>query len=321
MRRRALLLAAATPLARPVLAQPSVARIGWLTAQRPASLAAFLPALREGLAEAGWVEGRNLVIEYRYGDDDLSRVPALLSELLGARVQAIVVQGAAVAEVVRLRPPAPVLFAISSNPVAAGLARSLSQPNPGMSGVSFMLEELNEKRLELLREIRPWLRRLAVIANPHHAGEELERAEAERAAARWDVRIAFHHARTRTELDAVLAEVAADAPDGVVVFSDGFALQNSGRLARFALDQRLPLVGGWRSFAEAGALCAYGPRLQESYRRLAHHVDRVLRGARPEDLPIERPRLFEFVFNLRTAAAIGLNVPVGVLARADEVIE
>lgn len=318
-RRSILLLAGALPC--PSLAQPRQARLGVLTAQRPASMATFLPALRGGLADAGWVEGRNLTIDYRYGDDDVSRVPALLDELVASRVQAVVVQGAAVVEVVRLRPPIPVLFAVSGNPVSAGFARSLSEPNPGLSGVTFMLEELNEKRLELLREIRPSLGRVAVIANPHHAGEELERAEAGRAASRFGLAVAFHHARNTAELDAALAAIAADPPDGLLLFSDGFALQNRDRLTRFAIDRQLPLAAGWRSFAEAGAVIAYGPRLEESYRRLAHHVSRVLRGARAEELPIERPRLFELVVNLRTAAAIGIDLPTAVLARADQVIE
>jgi len=316
--RRALL---AVPLAAPALAQPAPPRIGWLTAQRESSLAPFIPALRAGLVERNLVDGRDIRLDFRFGEDDAARVPALLDELLRLPVRVLLVQGAAVAPVIRARPPVPVVFVMSSDPVAAGLAESLSRPPPGVTGITFLSAELNGKRVELLRELRPDLARLAVLSNPAHPGEQRERAEAAAAAARLGLAARFHQARNWEQLEAAFAAIAQEGAQGLSVFADGFALQNRAVIARFAADQRVPLVSGWRAFAEAGALLSYGPRLEESYRRLAHFVARILRGARPEEMPIEQPRHFELVVNQRAAAAIGLDVPVALLARADLVLE
>jgi putative ABC transport system substrate-binding protein len=316
--RRALL---SLPLAAPALAQAALPRIGWLTAQREASLAPFIPALRAGLAERNLVEGRDIRLDFRFGEDEIARVPALMEELLRLPVRVLLVQGAAVAPAVRARPPVPLLFVMSSDPVAAGLAESLARPPAGVTGITFLSAELNGKRVELLRELRPSLTRLAVLSNPAHPGEVLERAETARAAARLGLALSAHHARNAAELAAALAAIAAEAAEGLLAFADGFTLQNRAAIARFAAERRIPLVSGWRAFAEAGAVVSYGPRLEESYRRLAHFVARILRGARPEEMPIEQPRSFELVVNLHAAAAIGIEVPTALLARADLVLE
>lgn len=315
---RRLLLAS---LATPALAQTPPVRIGWLTAQREASLAPFIPALRAGLAERNLVEGRDIDIVFRFGNDEPTRVPDLLGALLRAQVRVLVVQGAAAAAVIRARPPVPVVFVMSSDPVAAGLAESLSRPPPSVTGITFLSAELNAKRIELLRELHPRLARLAVLSNPGHPGEGLERAAVAAAADRLGLVVRYHHARTGAELSGSLAAIAAEGAEALAVFADGFALQNRDAIARFAMAQRIPLVSGWRAFAEAGALLSYGPRLEESYRRLAHFVARILRGARPEEMPIEQPRIFELVVNMRTAAALGLTIPTNLLARADLVLE
>jgi putative ABC transport system substrate-binding protein len=321
-RRRLLATALSAPaLAPAVMAQPAPVRIGWLTAQREASLATFIPALRLGLAERNLVEGRDIDILFRFGDDNLARVPDLLGDLLRAQVRVLVVQGAAVAHVVRARPPVPVAFVVSSDPVAASLAESLSRPPPGVTGITFLSAELNAKRVELLRELRPQLARLAVLSNPTHPGDALERESVEGAAARLGLAAQFHHARTAQELQAALAAIEAGQAEAMTVFSDGFALQNRAAIARFAIARRMPLAAGWRAFAEAGALFSYGPRLDDSYRRLAHFVARILRGTRPEDMPIEQPRVFELAVNLHTAATLGATVPTSLLARADLVLE
>ncbi|WP_372623567.1 ABC transporter substrate-binding protein [Falsiroseomonas sp.] len=320
---RRTLLAAPFLAAAPARAQPSrpLARIGWLTAQREASLTPFLPALRAGLAEARLVEGRNLEIAYRFGDDDAARLPALLAELVRLPVHVLLAQGVAVAPVIRARPPVPVVFVMSSDPVAAGLAESLARPAPGTTGVTFLSAEMNGKRVELLRDLLPGLTQLAILANPAHPGEAMERAVAEGVAARFGIATAMHHTRNAAELELAFARLAAAPPGALLAFADGFALQNRAAIARFAMALRIPLVSGWRAFAEAGALLSYGPVLPDSYRRLAHFVDRILRGTRPEAMPIEQPRSFELVVNQRTAAAIGLEVPTHLLARAEAVIE
>lgn len=249
-RRSLLALPLAAPaLALPALSQPGPPRIGWLTAQREASLAPFIPALRAGLVERNLVDGQDIRLDFRFGDDDAARVPALLDELLRLPVRVLLVQGAAVAPVIRARPPVPVVFVMSSDPVAAGLAESLSRPPPGVTGITFLSAELNSKRVGLLRELRPDLARLAVLSNPAHPGEQLERAEAAAAAARLGIAARFHQARNAPQLEAAFAAIAQDGAQGLSVFADGFALQNRAAIARFAAGQRIPLVSGWRVFA------------------------------------------------------------------------
>jgi putative ABC transport system substrate-binding protein len=318
MLRRALL---ALPLASPAIAQTAPVRIGWLSAQRPESLAQFIPVLRAGLAERGLAEGRDIAIEYRFAQDDIAQVPALLQDLVRAQVRLVLVQGAAVQVAFRESPPVPLVFALSGDPVAAGLTESLARPRRGSTGVTFMMPELSGKRMELLRELDPALRDVAIIANPVHSGENLERDEAREMAAALGLSVAVHHARSAAELEAALAALGSRPPGAIQALSDGFVLQNIGRIAAFARERRVPLITGWRSMAQAGALMSYGPVLTESYRRLAYFVERILRGTRPEEMPIERPRNFELVVNLRTAAATGLDVPTALLARADEVLE
>ncbi len=311
-------------LALPALAQGPArgrpVRIGWLTGQRAASLAPYLATFREAMAELGHVEGRNLIIEYRHGDEDISRVPALAQELAALPVSVLMVQGVA-AQVPQLGLKVPVAFVMSADPVLAGLAPSLARPAHNMTGLTFMSAELNGKRLELLRDIVPGLRRVAVLANPEHPGMELERAAAMETGRRLGVEVAFHTTRTVAELDQALHRLPDSRPQAISVLADGFALQHRQRLADFAVQHRLPLIAGWSIFAESGALCVYGPRLRESYRRLAYFVDRLIRGTQPADMPIERPTVFEFVLNQRTARSIGTTMPPHLLAMADQIID
>jgi putative tryptophan/tyrosine transport system substrate-binding protein len=300
---------------------PTVARIGWLTAQRAPSLAPYLEALRSGLAEVGHEEGRNLLIEYRYGDDDIARVPELAAGLVRLSVSLIVVQGAAVSVLQRMNLPVPVVYVTSGDPVAAGFADSLSRPQGNMTGMTFMSAEMNVKRLELLREIVPDLRRVAVVANPDHPGEHLERAYLEETGKRLGLALAYFQTRNHGELTAAFERMASDPPQGICVLADGFAVQNRHRIVDFAMSQRVPVISGWLVFAQSGALCTYGPRLAASYRRLASYIDRILKGAKPADLPIERPTTFELILNLRTSRALDIPIPPTLLARADEVIE
>ena len=317
--------AAAWPLAASaqVAAQggAKVARIGWLTAQQAASLTPYIAAMRSALAELGYVEGRNLLIEFRYGDDVIERVPELAAELVRQPVDLIVAQGAAAFEVRQLGLPVPVVFSMSADPVEAGFADSLARPRGNMTGVTLMAVELNGKRLELLQEIVPNLRRVAVLGNPEHPGARLERAFSDETAKRLDLTIDYRPSRTREELANVLDTIAAQPPQAISLLADGFAIQNRQVIFDFAMRQRIPVVSGWPIFARSGAICTYGPRQTESYRRLAYYIDRILKGANPADLPIERPTAFEFVVNQRTARTLGLTIPPSVLVRADEVIE
>lgn len=303
-------------------AQPTAApvRIGWLTAQRPPVFGPYLDAFRDALAERGYVEGRNLRIEFRFGDDDVRRVPALAAELVQSGVDLLVVQGAAVYEVSRLDLKVPIVYVYSGDPVVAGVAASLARPGRNMTGLTFMAAELNAKRLELLDEMLPSLRRVALLANPEHPGERDERAVSQIAARNLGLAVQYEPVRNLQELEAALQRLAAAAPQAILLFADAFAVQNRERIIAFGMQHRAPVVSGWPVFAESGALCTFGPRLVDSYRRLGGYADQVLRGARPADLPIEQPATFETVINLRTAEALGLRVAETTLLRADRVI-
>jgi len=322
MRRRRLLFASAAVAALPRIAvgQARPARVGWLTAQRPPSLTPYVAAFRESLGELGFVDGKNLTIEYRYGDDDLGKVPGLADELVKLPVDVIVVQGEAVLELRSLRLPVPVVYAYSGDPVAAGLAESLARPNASMTGLTYLALELNGKRLELLRELVPGVRRVALLANPEYPGEAAERENSQAMARRLGLDVRHVPARTSDELTSAFARIGASRTQAISLFADSFTVQNRGRIVEFALRERLPLISSWPVFAHAGALCTYGPRLPDSYKRLAYYVDRVLRGTKPAELPIEQPTTIETIVNLKTADAIGVPVQQAVLVRADQVL-
>jgi putative ABC transport system substrate-binding protein len=314
---------AAAALPRPPAAQNAASslRIGWISAQRPDGVASFIEALRAGLVSHGYVEGVNLAIEYRFGDDSLDRVSDLTAELLRLRVALIIAQGAAVPVVATLAPPVPVVYAYSGDPTSAGFADSLARPLGNMTGVTFMAAELNGKRIELLRELVPGLRRVAVMGHPQHPGVHLERAASEQTAERLGVTIGYFPTRTHDDLAGAFSAIDANLPQAISLLPDAFTIQNRRTIVDFATRRRIPVISGWAMFAESGALCTYGPRLSESYRRLAYFVDRILKGAKPGELPIEQPTHFELVLNLRTAKALDLAVPESLIARADELIE
>jgi putative ABC transport system substrate-binding protein len=325
VKRRAFLAStlAAAMLPRRLVAQgaPKTARIGWLTGQQASSLTPYLAAMRAGFADLGYIEGRNLTIEYRYGDDAIERVPELAAELVKFGVDLIIAQGAAVSIVSQLGLPVPVVYVFSGDPVSAGFADSLARPRGNMTGLTFMAAELNGKRLEMLRDIVPDLRRVAIIANSEHPGSQLERTYSEDVGRKLGLTIQYYPTRNRDELAGAYSAMTADLPQAISLFADGFAIQNRQSIIDFATSHKMPVVSGWPVFARSGALCTYGPRLSESYRRLADYVDRILKGAKPADLPIEQPTKFETVVNLRTAKLLNLTVPQSLLVSADEVIE
>jgi putative ABC transport system substrate-binding protein len=298
-----------------------LARIGWVTAQQASSLTPYVEAFRSGLADLGYIEGRNLVLVLRYGDDNLERVPELAAELVRVPVDLIVSQGAADVLINKLDLPVPVVYAFSGDPVAAGFAESLARPHANMTGLTLMAPELTAKRLELLREMIPDLRRVAILFYPEHPGQDSERAYSEGTAQRLGIALTYFATSTSDDLHRALAAMAVEPPQAISLFADGFAVQNRERIFDFTTNRRIPVISGWPIFAESGALCTYGPDLAVSYRRLAYYVDRVLKGAKPAELPIEQPTKFELVLNLRSARKLGLTIPETILVRADRVIE
>ena len=301
--------------------QPTMAVVGILNGGAPGEYAHFVAAFRQTLSDAGYVEGRNLAIETRYADDQPDRVAPLAEELVRLPVDVLVTQGTATWTVVGLKSAVPVVFIFSADPVEAGFAQSLARPSGNATGLTLMSVELNGKRLELLREIMPATLRVAILANPHHRGEHLERRESEETAQRLGITIQYLPVHDLAELEASFEPIRSGSPQAIVVFPDPLVIQNRQRIIAFAMVQRIPVVSGWSIFARSGALCTYGPRLTESYRRAAYYVDRIFKGAKAADLPIERPTKFELVINLNTAKALGLAMPPSLLARADEVIE
>lgn len=296
-------------------------RLGWLTAQQATSLVPFLGAFRAGLAELGYRENDNLEIDYRYGDDNLLRVAPLAADLVRKQVDLLVVQGAAVPLVYELKLPVPAVYVFSGDPVVAGFADSLTHPRGNMTGLTFMAAELNAKRLEMLRDTIPGLRRVAIIANPEHPGSEIERTYAEETARKLGLETEFFGTPTEARLNSAFATLDTRPPQAISLFADGFAIQYRQRIIDYGMKHRAPVISGWSIFARSGAICSYGPKLSESYRRLAYYVDRVLKGTSPSQLPIERPTKFETVVNLKTAKLLGLTVPDSIIASADELIE
>ena len=268
MRRREFLgvlgsAAAAWPLGARAQGSATTARIGWLTAQKADSLTPFLDALRAGFVELGYVEGRNLTIVFRYGDDDINRLPELATQLVQIPVDVIMAQGAAVSVVNRLNLPVPVVFASSGDPVSAGFAQSLARPGRNLTGVTFMAAELNGKRLELLRDFIPDLRHVAIVANPEHPGEHLERDYSETTGRRLGMDVDYYPTRSTGELAAAFAKMAANRPQAISLFADGFAIQNRESIINFGLSHKVPVISGWPVFAASGAICTYGPRLTD----------------------------------------------------------
>lgn len=301
--------------------QPKIARLGWVTTGSVATINPFLDALRDGLAAKGYVEGRNLTIAARYTDGDVASVVPLAEELTRLPVDLIATQGTATRLLQKVSTKVPIVFVFSADPVLGGIADSLARPGGNMTGITVMSIELNGKRLELLREIMPGLRRVAIMASPTHFGEELERANSVEMAQKLGITVQYYPTPSPAELKRAYTSIAADPPQALIVFPDPITFGHREQIVDFANSQRVPIISGWADFADAGALCTYGPRLSESYRRLAYYVDRVLKGERPADLPIERPTVFELVLNLKTAKALGITVPPTILARADRIIE
>ena len=254
-----LLAVAAVPRTVAAPGVTKVVHIGWLTAQQASSLAPYVDAMRIALADLGYVEGRNLVIEFRYGDDVIERVPELAAELARLPIDLIVAQGAAAFEVRGLGLPIPIVYSMSADPVSAGFADSLARPRGNMTGVTLMAVEFNGKRLELLQEIVPELRRVAIVGNPEHPGSHLERAFSEETARRLGLTIEYLPTRTRDELTSVLSAISAHPPQAISLLADGFAIQNRQIIIDFAMHHRAPVISGWPIFARSGAVCTYGP--------------------------------------------------------------
>jgi putative ABC transport system substrate-binding protein len=278
----------------------------------------YYDAFRAGMADLGYVEGKTVVFHTRLGESPDELAAALINE----RPDLIVAAGGAAVRSVRAVPHAlPVVFSFSGDPVAAGFVKSLAQPGHNISGISLMSLELVGKRMELLRESVPNLRKVAILANAEHPGEQLERSTSIASAKALGLEYEYFQVQKAHELDAALAGIVKSGAEAMVVFPDALTVGNRQRIADVALKARIAAISGWAEFADSGFLISYGPNLRVSYRRLATFADKVLKGAKVGTLPVERPSVVEMVYNARTAHALGREVPKAVVARADRVLQ
>ncbi len=277
-------------------------------------------AFREAMSAAGYVEGRNLVFELRYAEGRPERLRGLAEELVQLRPNLIVAFGGDVVPFAQAATRSlPIVGIMSLDPVRAGIVPSLAHPGGNLTGFTFLLSELAGKRLEFLREVMPRLSRVAMVWNPDHPDPDLRDTQA--AATRLGISLQSVEVRRPEELDAALATVARDRAEAMIVVSSRQMIQRQAQLLDFAARNKLPLVTGWGSWVQNGALFSYGPNLDEIVRRSVGHVDKILRGTKPGDIPIEQPTRFELIVSLKAATALGLTVPPSLLARADRVLE
>ena len=317
-----ILLVALSLLAAPLLAEAQqagrAARVGWI-ALNPGPTPAQREAFLRGMRDHGWTEGQNFVIDDRWGEREQAR--DLAAELVRLKVNVIVTQGPMVFGARTEAGSVPVVFAFSGDPVEARLVASLARPGGNLTGVTFLSLELVGKRLELLKEALPRHSRVAILANQEHPGERAELKESEVAEGRLGLRVQYVPVRTVSDFDAAFNAMERERGRAIVAFPDVLMMRQARAIAAFAARRRIPAVSGWPEFAEAGNLMTYGPKLDESYRNLANYVDKILKGTKPADLPVEQPMRFELVINMKAAKALGITCPPSILVRADRVIE
>jgi putative ABC transport system substrate-binding protein len=322
-RRRALsaMGAVTAALALRAAAQGPQFRIAWASPTSAADGSPFFDELRRGLREMGYVEGRNLVIEAYWGENSAERIGKMIAEVVASHPSVIVAQGGTAPPMRKATSSIPVVFGYSGDPVEAKLVESLSRPGGNMTGISFLTLDLVGKRIELIKEVLPSVRRIAVVANPQHPGDQAERRASQSAATSLGLPLEYHEARNTAQLGEAMAAIEKARSDAVVFFPVQNVINNRERIAAWSIRTRIPTVSGWAQFTEGGNLMSYGPNLRDSSRRLAFYVDRILKGATPAELPVELPSRVELALNMKTARALGIKVPQSVLVRADRVIE
>jgi putative tryptophan/tyrosine transport system substrate-binding protein len=315
----------AAPVAVEAQQAAKIARIGWLSGSVAAN-----PHLREaflqGLRDLGYVEGRNVVIEYRSAEGKVERLPALAAELVALKVDVIVTGGGTHAPLAAKQATRtlPIVFAGAGDPVGSGLVTSLARPGGNVTGLSLLTSELVGKCLEQLKQAVPGVTRVAVLWHPGALGERTEKdmlKGAEVAGRELGVRLQFVEARGRADFDRAFSDMTRARAGALTVWASVMFTNERRRLVDLAAKNRLPAVYPLREFVDAGGLMAYGPNLADLFRRPATYVDKILKGAKPADLPVEQPTIIELVINLKTAKALGLTIPPSVLLRADQVIE
>jgi putative ABC transport system substrate-binding protein len=325
MRRRELLflLAGATTTPRALRAQQKAEPVvGFLSSRSPGEAATVVAAFHQGLAETGYVQGQNVAIEYRWAEGRYDRLPVLAAELVGLKVDMIVATGGTPSALAAKNATSkiPIVF-VSSDPVKYGLVASLSRPGGNLTGFSLLGDELLPKRLELLSELVPQARVIALLVNPNNTDTERSVGDVQEAARVKGVQLHILTAGTASEIDAAFASLVQLHAGSLVVGADPFFDGRREQLVALASRHTVPAIYWLREFAASGGLISYGPSLAAAYRQAGTYAGIILSGAKPADLPVQQPTTFELVVNLKTAKALGLTVPQSILARADEVIE
>jgi putative ABC transport system substrate-binding protein len=303
--------------------QPATPVIGFLSSWSPEAFASEIAAFRGGLAEAGFIEGKNVTIEYRWAEGQNTRLSGLASDLVKRQVAVIVTAGgtppalAAKAATATL----PIVFAIGTDPVAFGLVDGLNRPGGNLTGVTSLFDEVAPKRLELLHELVPAATIVALVVNPTNPNSKTQSKDLQEAARTLGLELHILYAKAKDDFDAVFATAAQLRAGALLIGGDGFLGGSSSQIAALALRQAIPTVSFVRSFPAAGGLMSYGASLTDTYRLVGVETGRILKGEKPADLPVQQSTKVEMVINLKTAKALGLSVSPALLAQADEVIE
>ena len=312
--------AAAWPLAARAQ-QPAMPVIGFLNSQSPEGYADRLRAFRQGLKEAGYIEGENVAIEFRWAENQRERLPALARELVRRQVAVITTAGLAEFAAKAATTTIPIVFMSAGDPVSRGLVPSLARPGGNLTGIYFFGDELTAKRLELLRELVPQASRVAVLINPNGPGSGPTSRDIEPAARAMGLQTQVLSASTSGEIVAAFDTFVRQRPDCLFIAADPFFTTRRVQLVHLATRHAVPATYVGREFADVGGLMSYGASLTDTWRQVGIYVGRILKGAKPEDLPVVQSTKFELVINTEAARILGLTVPPGLLARADEVIE
>ena len=325
MNRRELMLllggAAAWPLAARAQ-QKAMPVIGWLSSASPGPFASFVAAFHQGLSETGYVEGQNVAIEYRWAEGRYDRLPALAADLVGRKVDVIAADAVTSTRAAKdATSTIPVVFISGSDPVERGLVASFARPGGNLTGIAMMVAELAPKRFELLSEMVPQASIIALLVNPNNVQTDGVINGVREAARAKAVQLQILKASTEGEIDAAFGTLMQLQADALVVGPDVFLYSRREQLVALAVRYRIPAIHEWRGAVAAGGLISYGADITGVFRQLGIYAGKILKGAKPADLPVQQPTTFELVVNLKTAKALGLTVPPSILARADEVLE
>lgn len=294
-------------------------RVGWLSYLAEPDPALVL--LRDGLRKLGHVEGKSYVLVARYANNDFTRLPALVDELVAERIDVLASRGPSVDFTKPVRDRVPVVFVYSGDPVAAGFADSLGKPGRNMTGMTFMAMQLCAKRVEVLKDLLPGAKRIALLSNPEHAGELLEYRVTEETAQRLGAEVTRYLVQKPEQLAPAFAAIRAAKFDATLVFPDSLTLNRRKEIAQMAAENRMPCMYGWTEFVDAGGLVSYGPTITEGFRALAGFTDKILKGGNASDIPIEQARSISLTLNITAAKELGLKIPPALLARVDRIIQ